>query len=140
MLLREMETAPASSIIMISSPPTSQEIVPAKVPLLVSKETYAAILTSIAIAAYLILRYTTQLPMRARLVPLLRHGCSQRWPLAEFPILISLGKKLWARECSEEALANPPAIARFEFMPESDPSLRVLSLSMIEQYRWHSTQ
>ena len=43
-------------------------------------------------------------------------------------------------ECNEEALANPPAIARFESMRESSQSLRALSLSMIEQYRRLSIQ
>jgi|SRR5579863_323385 hypothetical protein len=43
-------------------------------------------------------------------------------------------------DCNEEALANPPTIARFESMRESNQSLRALSLSMIEQYRRLSTQ
>src|SRR5579859_3837518 len=43
-------------------------------------------------------------------------------------------------ECNEEALANPPAIARFECMRESNQSIRALSLSMIEQYRRLSIQ
>ena len=43
-------------------------------------------------------------------------------------------------ECNEEALANPPAIARFDSMGEPNESLRALSLSMIEQYRRLSTQ
>ena len=57
------------------------------------------------------------------------------------------GKALsWVRlhtcgpDCNQHALANPPAIARFDAMPEPNPSLRPLSLSMIEQYRRLSTQ
>lgn len=37
--------------------------------------------------------------------------------------------------CTEEAFANPPAIARFDVLREQNPSLRGLSWSMIEQYR-----
>jgi len=37
------------------------------------------------------------------------------------------------------ALADPPAIARFDSMREPNQSLRALSLSMIEQYRRLST-
>jgi hypothetical protein len=43
-------------------------------------------------------------------------------------------------DCNEEALANPPAIARFDSMGEPNESLRALSLSIIEQYRRLSTQ
>jgi hypothetical protein len=43
-------------------------------------------------------------------------------------------------QCSEEALADPPTIDRFESMHEPNQSLRALSLSMIEQYRRLSTQ
>jgi hypothetical protein len=43
-------------------------------------------------------------------------------------------------DCNEDALANPPAIARFDSIREPSQSLRALSLSMIEQYRRLSTQ
>jgi hypothetical protein len=43
-------------------------------------------------------------------------------------------------ECHEDALAAPPAIARFDSMREPNESLRALSLSMIEQYCRLSTQ
>ena len=43
-------------------------------------------------------------------------------------------------ECSEDALADPPAIARFYSMRETNQSLRVLSSSMIDQYSRLSTQ
>src|SRR5271157_2249945 len=43
-------------------------------------------------------------------------------------------------DCNEDALADPPAIARFDSMSEPNQSLRALSLSMIEQYRRLSTQ
>jgi hypothetical protein len=42
--------------------------------------------------------------------------------------------------CNEDALADPPAIARFDSMSEPNQSLRALALSMIEQYRRLSTQ
>jgi hypothetical protein len=42
--------------------------------------------------------------------------------------------------CDEDALADPPAIARFDAMREPNQSLRVWSLSMIEQYCRLSTQ
>jgi len=37
-------------------------------------------------------------------------------------------------DCNEDALADPPPIARFDSMREPNQSLRALSLSMIEQY------
>jgi len=43
-------------------------------------------------------------------------------------------------ECNEDALADPPAIARFDSRSEPNQSLRALALSMIEQYRRLSTQ
>jgi hypothetical protein len=43
-------------------------------------------------------------------------------------------------DCNEAALANRPAIARFDSMGEHNESLRALSLSMIERYRRLSTQ
>ncbi len=43
-------------------------------------------------------------------------------------------------DCNEDALADPPAIARFDSMSEPNQSLRALALSMIEQYRRLSTQ
>lgn len=42
-------------------------------------------------------------------------------------------------DCNEDALADPPAIARFDSMREPNESLRALSLLMIEQYRRLST-
>jgi hypothetical protein len=52
------------------------------------------------------------------------------------------GKPLaWVHlDCNEDALADPPAIARFDSMSETKQSLRALALSMIEQYRRLSTQ
>ncbi len=43
-------------------------------------------------------------------------------------------------DCNEDALGDPPAIARFDSMREPDQSLRTLSLSIIEQYSRLSTQ
>ena len=43
-------------------------------------------------------------------------------------------------DCSEDALADPPAIARFDSMSEPNQSLRALALSMTEQYCRLSTQ
>lgn len=43
-------------------------------------------------------------------------------------------------KCSDDGLADPPAIARFDSVREPNESLRALSLSMIEQYRRLSTQ
>ena len=43
-------------------------------------------------------------------------------------------------ECNEDALADPPAIARFHSMRKPNQSLRSLCLSVIEQYSRLSTQ
>ncbi len=43
-------------------------------------------------------------------------------------------------DCDDDALADPPAIARFDSMSEPNQSLRALALSMIEQYSRLSTQ
>ena len=43
-------------------------------------------------------------------------------------------------DCDDDALADPPEIARFDSMSEPNQSLRALALSMIEQYRRLSTQ
>lgn len=43
-------------------------------------------------------------------------------------------------DCDDDALADPPAIARFDSMREPNESVRALSLSMIEQYRRLSIQ
>jgi len=83
-----------------------QEIVPPRIPLSLSKETYVAVLTAIAIAAYLVLRYATSLPMRACLVPLLA-----ALAIGGIPILISLGKKLWAHEFGSDLLAGVSILA-----------------------------
>jgi heavy metal translocating P-type ATPase len=79
----------------------SKEIVPAKIPLSVSKETYLAVLCAIAIAAHLILRYIARLPARACLLPLF-----VALALGGIPILIILGKKLSAREFGSDLLAG----------------------------------
>ena len=79
----------------------SQRIVPAKTSLSIPKETYIAILAAVAIAAHLILRYVAHLPMRASLVPLVAVLA-----IGGIPILLSLGKKLWAREFGSDLLAG----------------------------------
>jgi heavy metal translocating P-type ATPase len=80
---------------------SSQETFPAKIPLSISKETYIAVLCAIAIAVHLVLRYIAQLPMRACLMPLF-----VVLALGGIPILITLGKKVWAREFGSDLLAG----------------------------------
>ena len=75
--------------------------IPVKIPLSISKETSIAILSAVAIAAHLILRYLAQLPMRESLVPLFA-----ALAVGGIPILITLGKKLWAREFGSDLLAG----------------------------------
>jgi len=79
----------------------SQEIIPAKISRSIPKETYIAILAAVAIAAHLILRYVAQLPKRASLVPLIAVLA-----IGGIPLLLSLGKKLWAREFGSDLLAG----------------------------------
>lgn len=79
---------------------SSEQIIPAKIPLSIPKETYIAILTALAIAAHLILRFLTHAPMRLSLLPLLA-----ALAIGGTPILIALGKKLWAREFGSDLLA-----------------------------------
>jgi heavy metal translocating P-type ATPase len=76
-------------------------MVPTKIPLSIPKETYIAILTALAITIYLILRYVAHLPMRLCLIPLF-----VALAMGGIPIVISLGKKLWAREFGSDLLAG----------------------------------
>lgn len=79
----------------------SVRIVPAKTPLSASKETYIAILSAVAIAAHLILRYFSHLPMWACLVPLFA-----ALAVGGIPIVITLGSKIWAHEFGSDLLAG----------------------------------
>ena len=87
------ETRPNS----MSSPQT----VPAKIAISISRETYIAIFTTTAIAAHLIVRYLTHLPLLMSLVPLFA-----ALAIGGIPILVTLGRKLWAREFGSDLLAG----------------------------------
>jgi heavy metal translocating P-type ATPase len=79
---------------------------PAKVSLSTSNEGYYAILTAIAIAAHLIIRYLTHLPAPAYLIPLFA-----ALAIGGIPILVTLGKKLWVREFGSDLLAGISILA-----------------------------
>src|ERR1035437_7423740 len=83
-----------------------QEAVPVKIPISTSRETYIAILTAIAIAAHLILRYLTHLPRLDYLAPLF-----VALVVGGIPILVTLGKKLWVREFGSDLLAGISILA-----------------------------
>jgi heavy metal translocating P-type ATPase len=83
-----------------------QEAVPVKIPISTSRETYIAILTAIAIAAHLILRYLTHLPRLDYLAPLF-----VAMAVGGIPILVTLGKKLWVREFGSDLLAGISILA-----------------------------
>ena len=83
-----------------------QEAVPVKIPISTSRETYIAILTAIAIAAHLILRYLTHLPRLDYLAPLF-----VALAVGGIPILVTLGKKLWVREFGSDLLAGISILA-----------------------------
>ena len=64
-------------------------IIPAKTAISTAKETYFAVVTVIAIAAHLILRYSTHMPPSIYLGPLFLALI-----VGGIPILLTLGKKL----------------------------------------------
>jgi heavy metal translocating P-type ATPase len=66
----------------------------------ISKETCIALLAALGIAAHIALRYLTHLPEIAQLSPLLLAL------IGAVPILIVLGKKLWARQFGSDLLAG----------------------------------
>ena len=74
--------------------------VPAGNLITISKETYVALLAALGIAAHIALRYLTHLPEIVQLSPLLLAL------IGAVPILIVLGKKLWAREFGSDLLAG----------------------------------
>jgi len=85
---------------------SSQKAIPIKIPISTSRETYIAIVTAIAIASHLILKYLTQLPRLAYLVPLF-----VALAVGGIPILVTLGKKLWVREFGSDLLAGISILA-----------------------------
>ena len=85
---------------------SSQKAIPIKIPISTSRETYIAIVTALAIATHLILKYLTQLPRLAYLVPLF-----VALAVGGIPILVTLGKKLWIREFGSDLLAGISILA-----------------------------
>ena len=83
-----------------------QEAIPAKLRLSTSRETYIAIVTALAIASHLILKYLIHLPRLTCLVPLL-----VALAVGGIPILVTLGKKLWVREFGSDLLAGISILA-----------------------------
>ena len=83
-----------------------QEAIPVKIRISTSRETYIAIVTAIAIASHLVLKYLTHLPRLAYLVPLF-----VALAVGGIPILATLGKKLWAREFGSDLLAGISILA-----------------------------
>jgi heavy metal translocating P-type ATPase len=72
----------------------------AKISLPMSKETYIAILTTLGIAVHVGLRYGAHVSHGASLVPLF-----VALAIGGIPILVSLARKLWAREFGSDLLA-----------------------------------
>lgn len=86
---------------------TSPEgISPAKISLSLSKETYIALLSAIAIGLHLIFLYTAHLSGWAHLAPLY-----VALAIGGIPILITLGKKLLAQEFGSDLLAGISILA-----------------------------
>ena len=83
-----------------------QETVPAKTATSIAGETYIAIVTLVAIAAHVILRYSTHLPRWAYLGPLVL-----ALAVGGIPILVTLAKKLWLREFGSDLLAGISIVA-----------------------------
>ena len=83
-----------------------QETVPAKTAISTARETYIAIVTLVAIAAHVILRYSTHLPRWAYLGPLVL-----ALVVGGIPILVTLAKKLWLREFGSDLLAGISIVA-----------------------------
>jgi heavy metal translocating P-type ATPase len=83
-----------------------QEATPVKIPISTSRETYIAIVTAIAIASHLILKYLTHLPPLVYFVPLLVAVV-----VGGIPILVTLGKKLWVRQFGSDLLAGISILA-----------------------------
>jgi cation transport ATPase len=83
--------------------------VPVKPAISTAKETYIAAATLIAIAAHLVLRYSTHLPPSIHLGPLFLALI-----VGGIPILWSLGKKFWQRELGSDLLAGISIVASVE--------------------------
>ncbi len=83
-----------------------QEAIPVKIRISTSREKYIAIVTAIAIASHLVLKYLTHLPRLAYLVPLFA-----ALAVGGIPILVTLGKKLWVREFGSDLLAGISILA-----------------------------
>ena len=83
-----------------------RKAIPVKLPISTSRETYIAIVTAIAIASHLVLKYLTHLPRLAYLVPLF-----VALAVGGIPILVTLGKKLWVREFGSDLLAGVSILA-----------------------------
>jgi heavy metal translocating P-type ATPase len=73
----------------------------AEIPLSVSKETYIAVLTTVGIAVHVGLRYGTHLSRSASMAPLF-----VALAIGGIPILVTLARKLWAREFGSDLLAG----------------------------------
>lgn len=71
----------------------------------ISKEMYIALLAMLGIAAHLVLRYLANVPATVQLAPLLLAL------IGAIPILMVLGKKLWAREFGSDLLAGISIVA-----------------------------
>jgi len=85
----------------VDSRTSSEETPSAKVSVSTSKETYIALFSALAIGVHLVFRYITHLPTWACLVPLY-----VALAVGGIPILITLGRKLWAREFGSDLLAG----------------------------------
>jgi heavy metal translocating P-type ATPase len=72
-----------------------------EIPLSVSKETYIAILTTIGIAAHVVLRYGAHVSHSTALVPLF-----VALLVGGIPILLTLARKLWERDFGSDLLAG----------------------------------
>src|SRR5215475_8994658 len=74
-------------------------------PLRTSREMYIAAIAALGIAAHLVLRYLIHAPRSVQLAPLFLAL------VGAVPVLVTLGRKLWAREFGSDLLAGISIIA-----------------------------
>src|SRR5450755_4552599 len=98
--------------------------IPAKTAISTARETYIAVVTVIAIATHLILRYSTHLPPSIYLGPLFLALI-----VGGIPILLSLAKRLWLREFGSDLLAGISIVASVAMGEYLVGSIIVLMLS-----------
>lgn len=94
------------TVCRIPDPMTPQNTAPAATPISPSGETYIAILATAAIALHLLLMYLTHVSVWAYQGPLF-----VALAVGGIPILMALGKRIWAREFGSDLLAGVSIVA-----------------------------